>query len=89
MLTRPLDPALQLNVLKDIRRSHSYAFILFSTPTASIEEHNESPIYEAAFNDPVHMDLKRDLYTRKSNATKEHDARPLFEKYQFLTPGKC
>ena len=89
MLTKvPIDPALQMNVLKDIRKSYSYTFILFSTPSGSIEEHNESPAYEAAFNDPVHMDLKRNLYTREANSTKDYDARPLFEKYQFLTPGE-
>jgi hypothetical protein len=81
------DPALQLNVLKNMRKYHDYTFILFSTASGVVEEDNESTIYQAAFDDPLHMDLKRDIYARDGNATKRFDGRPLFEKYQFLTPG--
>jgi hypothetical protein len=56
---------------------------------------NEFKAYEPEFSQPVHMDMKRsmeeveetELFARKkSNATVDH--RPLFEKYQFFTPGK-
>ncbi len=59
-----------------------YTVIYFSNP-------NEFKPYEAEFVDPVHVELKRrseaTLVGRKqSNST---DNRPLFEKYQFFTPG--
>lgn len=43
---------------------------------------------DTAFQAPVHMDLKRDLshYKRASDITTLPDG-PLFERYQFLTPG--
>lgn len=66
---------------------HTYTFILLSTPSTKVEEVDEGSVYEAAFNDPVHMDLKRSLYARADNSTTKSDQRPLFEKYQFLTPG--
>lgn len=51
---------------------------------------DESPVYEAMFDEPVHMDLKRSLYSRAAgrNSSVPTDTRPLFEKYQFLTPGE-
>lgn len=81
------DPVLQHNVLKDIRKFYSYTFVLLSTPLTEMEAKDEIPVYEAAFNDPVHMDLKRNLYIKEDNSTRATDNRPLFEKYQFLTPG--
>lgn len=44
-------------------------------------------MYEAKFLEPLHMDLKRDLWVRERNETNSTDLRPLFEKYQFLSPG--
>jgi hypothetical protein len=82
------DPALQSNVLRDLALHHSYTFILLSTPDSKSVEAIENPIYEAVFTDAVHMDLKRSLYGRKTNSTVKSDQRPLFEKYQFLSPGK-
>lgn len=81
------DPALQSNVLKDLALHHSYTFILLSTPDSKSVEAVEDPIYEAVFDDAVHMDLKRSLSAGKKNSTVESDQRPLFEKYQFLSPG--
>lgn len=67
---------------------HSYTFILLSTPATTVEEEEvDNPVYEAIFDDAVHMDLKRNLHERKGNSTSRGDQRPLFEKYQFLTPG--
>jgi len=83
------DPGLQANVLKDLATHHSYTFILLSTPATNVEEDEDYPVYEAIFDDAVHMDLKRNLYARKRNSTGPADPRPLFEKYQFLTPGSC
>lgn len=66
-----------------------YTVMVFSDP-------NEFKAYEPEFSQPVHMDMKRwteevveevELVARKkSNGTTDH--RPLFEKYQFFTPGK-
>ncbi|KAL2025014.1 hypothetical protein VTK56DRAFT_16 [Thermocarpiscus australiensis] len=60
-----------------------FTVVLFSDP-------NEFKAYEPEFVQPVHMDLKRraeeaeDVPARKSNSA---DNLPLFEKYQFFTPG--
>ena len=43
------------------------------------------PAYEAEFEDAIYQDLRR---ATKDKDTKEKDNRPLFEKYQFFTPGK-
>ncbi|OAQ96312.1 hypothetical protein LLEC1_00137 [Akanthomyces lecanii] len=43
------------------------------------------PAYEAQFGDATHQDLRR--ATHDSNTVLEKDNRPLFEKYQFFTPG--
>lgn len=61
-----------------------YTVLIFSDP-------NEVKAYEPEFSEPVHMDLKRwseepELVARrKSNST---SSLPLFEKYQFFTPGE-
>jgi hypothetical protein len=60
-----------------------YTVLLFSG-------RNEVDTYEPSFTEPVHMDLKRQsgpVYVgrRAANST---DNLPLFEKYQFFTPGK-
>ncbi|UNI19155.1 hypothetical protein JDV02_005364 [Purpureocillium takamizusanense] len=62
--------------------SDSYTFLFYSTPS--------EPAYEPEFVNPLHMDLKRDMegtpIVRNTNST-QRDTRPLFEKYQFFTPG--
>lgn len=42
--------------------------------------------YTAEFDDPTHMELKRQLHQsgRRANVTSDL---PLFEKYQYFTPG--
>lgn len=53
---------------------------------------NEFQAYEPEFdNEPVHMDMKRwaeetEIVAGTKGNTTDH--RPLFEKYQFFTPGK-
>ena len=72
-------------MLKDLPTGPKYTVIYTSTPlTESIREEYQ---YESAFDDAVHIDLKRDLMIRVPPRTNETDMRPLFEKYQFLTPG--
>ena len=51
---------------------------------------NEFKAYEPEFSGPVHMDMRRwaeepeVVARKKSNST---SGLPLFEKYQFFTPG--
>ena len=58
--------------------------IYITTPSTSS---HDDMLYEAKFQDPVHMDLKRQLMVRYPTNTTTNDTRPLFEKYQFFTPG--
>lgn len=49
---------------------------------------------EPPFQENMHTDLKRDLehgLRRRQESGNENFQKdlPLFEKYQFLTPGKC
>ncbi|KAM3157880.1 hypothetical protein ABEW05_001590 [Botrytis cinerea] len=66
-----------------------YTVIFTTTPVGSVlEQHNsELPVYNAEFDSTSHIDLKRDFRIRADNSTKELDRRPLFEKYQYFTPG--
>ncbi|EHK50513.1 hypothetical protein TRIATDRAFT_232811 [Trichoderma atroviride IMI 206040] len=61
---------------------NSYTIVVFSTP--------HEPTYEPDFVDPVRMDLKRHVQSaqlqKRDNKT-DWDKLPLFEKYQFFTPG--
>jgi hypothetical protein len=56
--------------------------IYLSSPT--------EPTYEADFMEPLHLDLKREARTlnvRKAKNETDFDKLPLFQKYQFFTPG--
>lgn len=69
--------------LEAITSGDSYTILFYATP--------REPLYEPDFIEPVHMDMKRDSdntpLPHKSNGT-EFDKLPLFEKYQFFTPGR-
>lgn len=57
--------------------------VLFYSPAGE-------PTYEPEFQDPLKMELKRDTEDsryRRASDTSERDTRPLFEKYQFFSPG--
>ena len=41
---------------------------------------------EKPYSYSSHLEMKRDLSARAGNSTR--DTRPLFEKYQFFTPGE-
>jgi hypothetical protein len=62
--------------------SGSYTILFMSSP--------REPTYEADFAEPLHLDLKRNLrdvpVPRQSNISDGRQL-PLFEKYQFFTPG--
>ncbi|KAJ3522515.1 hypothetical protein NM208_g12826 [Fusarium decemcellulare] len=77
----------------------SYTVLFVGTPrpqdkTASAPEAKaaeaEKTIYEPEFIEPVRMDLKRDVtdgLMRRADNGSVIDNRPLFQKYQFFTPG--
>ncbi|KAG5929405.1 hypothetical protein E4U42_005977 [Claviceps africana] len=66
----------------DMASSDSYTILFYASP--------REPLYDSEFVQPVHMDMRRGLdgatLMQRANKTK-HDTRPLFEKYQFFTPG--
>jgi hypothetical protein len=68
--------------LDEATASDSYTIVFLSTPA--------EPVYEAEFTEPLRMDLKRHAQRssieRADNRT-DWDKLPLFEKYQFFTPG--
>ncbi|KAI9648758.1 hypothetical protein NHQ30_003398 [Ciborinia camelliae] len=66
-----------------------YTVIYATTPIGSVlqKDESESIRYNAEFEATAHIDLKRDFRIKADNSTKEPDTRPLFEKYQYFTPG--
>ncbi|KAK2755498.1 hypothetical protein FQN54_006435 [Arachnomyces sp. PD_36] len=76
-------------VLELIPSSH-YTVIYTTTPRQSVEsDETESFIYEMDADigrDPIHIDLKRDM-SAHSRQNEESSNLPLFEVYQFLSPG--
>jgi hypothetical protein len=73
-------PDRELGLLLDSLNG-DYTLLLFSDP-------NDGKSYEADFGDAINLDLKRRevlevVGKRKDNST----SLPLFEKYQFFTPG--
>ncbi len=80
------DSTLYNLVLKELTKGYAYTVIYITTPSTNAVAEDRLITYEPEFMEPFHMDLKRNLQTRaeSGNAT---DSRPLFEKYQFLSPG--
>ncbi|KAH8664313.1 BIG/ATPase V1 complex, subunit S1 [Xylariales sp. PMI_506] len=77
-------------VLEQYSVSNDYTVIYgagaFQSEDGVKPDHDTKP-YEAKFEDPAHQELKRQTgaqVVRRDNTT---DKRPLFEKYQFFTPG--
>lgn len=66
-----------------VTAADSYTVLLYATP--------REPLYESDFIEPVHMGMKRDAGSAplpQQNNETEFNKLPLFEKYQFFTPGK-
>jgi hypothetical protein len=56
-----------------------------------LSDPNELKAYKPEFSEPVHMDMKRWSEERGVAAPKKGNSTsnlPLFEKYQFFTPGE-
>lgn len=73
-------------VLAQYEAEGSFTVVYAGVPLA--EEKQESSGYEAEFVDAARVELKRDLGNSVYRRANETDKRPLFEKYQFFTPGK-
>jgi len=88
MLTES-DSTLHTTLLNDLPKDTKYTLIYLTTPSTLPASTcaDQAIIYEPDFNDALHIDLKRNLAAAtKPNGTIP-DPRPLFEKYQFLSPG--
>jgi hypothetical protein len=74
----------ELGKLLDTLEGEDYTVMVFS-------DASEFKAYEPEFSAPVHLDMKRAIerqVVRGSKGNSTSDNRPLFEKYQFFTPGK-
>lgn len=68
-------------------RSDSYTLIFYGVPLDA----EEPAVYEPEFEEQVLINLKRNLQghpSRRANNETDWNKLPLFEKYQFFTPGK-
>lgn len=75
-------------LFKSLSHSLPYTVLYLTTPNPHpTSAPHEEMLYEPAFEEPVHMELKRQLEARIPPKTTTNDTRPLFEKYQFFTPG--
>lgn len=84
-----LDSNIYSTLLKDLSNGVKYTVIFTTTKVEKFAtELLSAPEYEPEFavGGVLKMDLKRDLRVRADNGTRP-DLRPLFEQYQFLTPG--
>ncbi|XDG02061.1 hypothetical protein ABKA04_001676 [Annulohypoxylon sp. FPYF3050] len=69
-------------VLEQYEREGSYTIIYVGGPR------KETPqTYNAEFPGAVHEELKRDLHLIQQRAKNNTQGLPLFEKYQYFTPG--
>lgn len=85
MLTRHIDAHLFSTVFNVLPKGTKYTVVFGTTPSTAAA--HEDLVYEADFQEPVHMDLKRNVLRRESKSDNGPDRRPLFEKYQYFTPG--
>lgn len=74
-------------------KGRSYAVLFATTPVNSKapvavvhDSVSDVPNYESEFQEPLHSEIKRQTVRRADGGSKV-DRRPLFEKYQFFTPG--
>ncbi|KAM3076064.1 hypothetical protein ACMFMG_006420 [Clarireedia jacksonii] len=83
------DAKINTDLLENLSSGPEYTVIYTTTPVgAVIESEDAEPIvYDVSFDASEHLDLKRDFRVRVDNSTNSTDNRPLFDKYQFFTPG--
>ncbi|CCU77087.1 ATP-synthase S1 [Blumeria hordei DH14] len=73
------------NILERIADGKKYTLVLVSTPPSFNDEPKDLQ-EDYLFNLP-HTELKRQVEARAHNISANADMRPLFEKYQYLSPG--
>ena len=63
--------------------------VVYTTTPLPDEVVHDTPSYEPDFMKPLHTELKRQsAFAETASNETETDLRPLFEKYQFFSPGK-
>lgn len=81
-----------LSLLFDMLSNRNYTVIYATTPEISASDsHDAKNQYEmSGYDQPLHTDLKRDIQTEplELNSNETLIDGPLFERYQFFTPGK-
>jgi len=86
------DAMINTNFFEHLSSGSEYTVIYTTTPVGAVIDSEdvepvEPVVYDAQFDATEHLDLKRDFRVRADNSTNSRDTRPLFEKYQFFTPG--
>jgi hypothetical protein len=78
------------DILSGLKSSESYSVLFTTSPVHATSSKSPHPdhTYEMddEFPDMPHIDLKRDLGSRDSNTSIPTNL-PLFETYQYLSPG--
>lgn len=66
-----------------------HVLIFLSAPAEKLDHHDQLYEMDEPYPTGFHQDLKRDveIQARASSNSTMQDGLPLFEKYQFLTPG--
>lgn len=80
------DSTLYTKIFQELKNHKQYTVIYTTTPSNILIDDQPLVAYEPSFTESFHMDLKRNFGASESNET-AYDPRPLFEKYQFLSPG--
>lgn len=70
-------------VLEQFDRDGSYTVIYAGAPRKEVP-----PTYTAVFQDGVPAELKRDVHSVQQRALNDTSNLPLFEKYQYFSPGQ-
>jgi hypothetical protein len=65
--------------------------IIISAPITTVEHTDKIYEMDEPYPSALHQDLRRDIKYEPLKSSSNHttqDGLPLFEKYQFFTPGK-
>ncbi|KAI1004064.1 hypothetical protein K3495_g4142 [Podosphaera aphanis] len=74
-----------INELSQIKKKYKYSIILVTTPPKVVKDYQNS--IKDLSDATTHTELKRSIQARAHKISADADLRPLFEKYQFLSPG--
>jgi len=71
--------------------SDEHMVIIIATPVTTVDHDDKIYEMDEPYPSALHQDLKRDIKYEPLKSSSNHtmqDGLPLFEKYQFLSPGK-